>query len=201
MNEFLINSGVNLKHAILNVQNACLNNCAYPWNSTVITLLHKKGDRYDPNNYRAIAIGSNLGKLFSGILLDRFIRFKNLVKPEHPSQLGFCKNAQTADHILTLQTCIDKYIKNGKKKGRLFTCFVDYQKAFDTVCREALLFKLSQLGISCKYFSCINYMYENSSTKIKLLNKLSQAIDVSIGTEQGHPLSPELFKCYLADLS
>ena len=201
MNEFFINSNNNLRNAILNVMNVCLNNGVYPWNSTVITLLHKKGDRYDPNNYRAIAIGSNLGKLFSGILLNRLICFKNLVKPEHPSQLGFCKNAQTADHVLTLQTCINKYVGNKNKKGRLFTCFVDYQKAFDTVCREALLFKLSQLGVAGRYFDCLSYMYKNSNTKLKLLNKLSEAIDVSIGTEQGHPLSPELFKCFLADLS
>ena len=45
------------------------------------------------------------------------------------------------------------------------------------------------------------HTYQNSKTKIKLLNKLSQAMDVTTGTEQGHPLSPELFKCFLGDLS
>ena len=34
-----------------------------------------------------------------------------------------------------------------------------------------------------------------------MLNKISEAIDVLIGTEQGHPMSPELFKTYLLDLS
>ena len=44
-------------------------------------------------------------------------------------------------------------------------------------------------------------MYSNSKAKIKLLGKLSRAIDVKVGTEQGHPMSPELFKVFLLDLS
>ena len=44
-------------------------------------------------------------------------------------------------------------------------------------------------------------MYNNSQTRIKLIQKLSKTIDVTIGTEQGHPLSPELFKMFVHDLS
>ena len=41
----------------------------------------------------------------------------------------------------------------------------------------------------------------HSSTRIKLIKKLSAAIDVTVGTEQGHPMSPELFKLFIHDLS
>ena len=44
-------------------------------------------------------------------------------------------------------------------------------------------------------------MYNNSSAKVKLLNRLSDKIDILCGTEQGHPMSPELFKCYIHSLS
>ena len=44
-------------------------------------------------------------------------------------------------------------------------------------------------------------MYSNSSVRIKLLQKLSDKIDILVGTEQGHPMSPELFKVYILDLS
>ena len=37
--------------------------------------------------------------------------------------------------------------------------------------------------------------------RIKLLGRLSRQIDIFVGTEQGHPLSPELFKIYINDLS
>ena len=76
-----------------------------------MTLIHKKGDRYDANNYRSICVGSNMGKLFSSILLQRLIIFRAKFCKDYPNQLGFCKNAQTNDHLLTLSTIIDKYSK------------------------------------------------------------------------------------------
>ena len=197
-NEFLIHSTSITRSVILKVFNECLKHGVYPWNTALITPLHKKGCKGDPNNYRAIAVGSNLGKLFSGILLERLMTFRTSFCPDTVNQLGFVKEAQTSDHIFTLRTCIEKYTK---KKKRLYACFVDYRKAFDTVCREALLYKLCKLGVKGNFFTCIQYMYENSSAKLKLLNKISEAIDILIGTEQGHPMSPELFKIYLVDLS
>ena len=143
-------------------------------------------------------MGGNLGKLFSNILLERLISFRSAYCPDTNNQLGFVKEAQTSDHVFTLNTCIEKYLK---QKKRLYTCFVDYRKAFDTVCREALLFKLSKLGIKGNFFNCVQYMYQKSRAKLKLLNKISETIDILIGTEQGHPMSPELFKIYLLDLS
>ena len=74
-------------------------------------------------------------------------------------------------------------------------------RAFDTVCREALMYKLSRLGIGGNFFYCLQNMHSNSVTRIKLIQKLSDTIDVTIGTEQGHPMSPELFKIYIYDLS
>ena len=93
---------------------------------------------------------------------------------------------------------IEKYTKH---RGRLYTCFIVYRKAFDTVCRRALLFKLDNLGITGKFFDCIKYMYNHSTTRIKLIQKLSDAIEVTLGTEQGRPMSPELFKMFIYDFS
>jgi hypothetical protein len=126
------------------------------------------------------------------------IKFRNSHCPDPPNQLGFCKEAQTADHIFTLSTCIEKYI--GVKK-RVYSCFIDFKKAFDSVSREALLYKLANIGIQGRYLDCIKHMYSNSKAKIKLLGKLTKALDVLVGTEQGHPMSPELFKIFLLDLS
>ena len=198
LNEFLKSASLMLRKAILKLFNECLEHGVYPWNTALITPLHKKGDKYDPNNYRAIAVGSNLGKLFSSILLERMIAFRNERCPDPINQLGFCKGGQTSDHILTMNTCIQKYLG---KKEYMYACFIDYQKAFDTVCREALLYKLYNLGINGRFFECLKNMYSNSKAKIKLLNKVSDTIDVLIGTEQGHPMSPELFKCFLLELS
>ena len=198
-NEMLKNSNDQLQRLLVKLFNSCLQNGTYPWNGSITTPLHKKGDRSDPENYRAITIGSCLGKLFSSLLLKRLLDFREVACPDLPNQLGFRKGAQCNDHILTLDTIIEKYVK--KEKKRLFSCFVDYRKAFDSVCREALLFKLGSMGIEGRFFNCIRHMYQSSTTRIKLIQKLSAAIDVTIGTEQGHPMSPELFKLYIHELS
>ena len=199
LNEFLKNSKVAALSALARLFNECLKFEVYPWNTTLITPLHKKGCPHEPDNYRAIAVGSNIGKLFSSLLLNRLLEFRSIHCPDTPNQRGFCKDAQTADHIFSLNTCIEKYVK--KQRKRLYSCFVDFQKAFDSVSREALLFKLGQLGIEGRFFNCLKHMYENSSAKLKMVKKLSECFNIESGTEQGHPLSPELFKCYIHELS
>ena len=198
-NEMLKSSGPQLRQLILKLFNGCLDQGAYPWNESITTPLHKKGDKQNPDNYRAITIGSCIGKLFASVLLKRVIAFRRTFCPDTPNQLGFCEGAQTADHILTLSTIIEKYVHVGRK--RLYTCFIDFRKAFDSVNREALLYKLSHIGLQGKFLSCIRDMYTRSTTRIKLIQKLSERIDVLVGTEQGHPLSPEFFKIYIHELS
>ena len=104
----------------------------------------------------------------------------------------------TSDHIFVLNTCIQKYLSKGEY---IYTCFIDFQKAFDTVCSESLLFKLYNIGIKGKFFGCLKYMYFNSKVKIKVFNKVSESLEELTETEQGHPMSPELFKCYPLELS
>ena len=198
-NEMLKSLNTNALHALCNVFNSCMASGTYPWHNSIISPIHKSGDRYNPDNYRAIAVGSNLGKLFSTILLNRLIQFRKLHCDDPINQLGFCKNAQTNDHILTLKTIIDKYRK--KHKTKLFACFVDLRKAFDTVSREYLLYKITNLNIRGNFFNVLQNMYDNSTAKIKLNRLLSPKINIEQGTEQGHPMSPELFKIYLMDLS
>ena len=44
-------------------------------------------------------------------------------------------------------------------------------------------------------------MYSNSNAYIKLSGHISNKFKIKKGTEQGHPLSPDLFKFFLSDLS
>ena len=198
-NEFIKNSSVEMQLALLKLFNECLNHGYYSRNTSIVTPIYKKGNIYDPNNYRAIAVGSSLGKLFSSIMLERLLQFRQEEAKNPPNQLGFCREAQTADHILTLDTCIQKYVK--KNQSKLYTCFIDFQKTFDTVSREALIYKLFKLGVKRKFLAVLSHMYSHSKARIKLLSRLSEQIDILVGTEQGHPMSPELFKLYILDFS
>ena len=64
---------------------------------------------------------------------------------------GFRSNSQTTDNIFILCAIIDKQRCLSKP---LYTCFVDFTKAFDYVDRSALYYKLPSRGIDGIFFIC-----------------------------------------------
>ena len=161
--------------------NICFVNCAYPWNGSIITPILKKGNKSNPDNYRAIAVSSIIGKIFQLYYL------KSYITSTTKKQLGFTQEAQTYDHILTMQTIASKYRKLRKP---VYAIFVDFKKAFDSVSRHALFLKMAKLGITGKFNEVLRNMYANSFAYLKLSGHLSKKIIISKGTEQGHPLPP-----------
>ena len=61
------------------------------------------------------------------------------------------------------------------------------------------MYKMRSMGISGKFFACLKFMYDNSKTQMKLIQKLSKTINILIGTKQGHSLAPKLFKMFVHD--
>ena len=68
---FLRSSNMGIKLMILHVLNQCLAIGIYPWNTSLVTPLHKQGDRANLDNYRAIAVNSAIRKLFSNIMFEQ----------------------------------------------------------------------------------------------------------------------------------
>ena len=79
--------------------------------------------------------------------------------------------------------------------------FVDFKKAFHSVCRQALSLKLAKSGITGNFYNVLRNMYSNSNAYIKLSGHISNKFKIKKGTEQGHPLLPDLFKKFLSYLS
>ena len=70
---------------LTNLFNLSYDSKIYPWNESIITPLLKNGKKSNPDNYRAIAISSVIGKLFSSILLERLIKFRKEKCPDPPN--------------------------------------------------------------------------------------------------------------------
>lgn len=167
------------------------------WKSSFITPIHKKGATDDVNNYRGIALGSCLSKLFLSIINSRLTAHMDHNNAFDPRQAGFRKDYRTTDHIFILRTLIQKY-KSSKKK--LYACFVDFKKAFDTVWRDGLRFKLQQLNITGKIYDVISSMYTNLSYVIRTEEGSSNPVPSYVGVKQGCVCSPTLFNIYVNDL-
>jgi hypothetical protein len=95
-----------------------------------------------------------------------------------------------------MRTLIDKTKKMNKKK--LYCCFVDFKKAFDTIPRDLLWQELAEIGINGKMLCCIQSMYANDSARVFNAEQgLTDTFQCQKGVKQGCPLSPTLFGLYI----
>ena len=101
--------------------------------------------------------------------------------------------------MFILKTLFDKYCC--KPGGRLYACFVDFRKAFETIIHEGLIFKLLQLGIGTNFYNIVTSMYKSSLSCVCLGNGLTNRFKTAVGARQGDVLRPNLFKIYINDLS
>lgn len=90
---------------------------------------------------------------------------------------------------------IDKARLNKKK---LYCCFVDLRKAFDTVLRHKLWERLFTAGCRGALFDAIKLCYRNVKASVRLNSKgKTEAFDCGLGVKQGCPLSPILFGIFI----
>lgn len=179
--------------------NLILSTGVYPtsWARGFIKPIHKKGDPMAVDNYRGITITSVLGKLFNAIINTRIVEFlnnRNILKPE---QIGFRAKCRTADHALVIKTLADKY---KSKKRALYTCFVDFQKAFDSVSHPCLLYKLLLLNMNGRVYRIIQNLYSKINLQVNVGIGLTEAFTSHVGVRQGDNLSPTLFNIFVNDI-
>ena len=168
------------------------------WSLSVITPIFKNGNKSDPDNYRGISLLSCLGKLFSAILNQRLLGYALEKKNLNTEQLGFLSGNRTSDAHIILNTLIQSYCHtNGKK---IFSCFIDFKKAFDTVPRDILFTKLIGHGVTGKFFNTLQTMYSNDNCCVKVGSKITEEFGANQGVKQGCILSPLLFNIFLSDI-
>ena len=163
-----------------------------------IRTIFKKGDVEDPDNYRGIAIGSVLGKIFSLILLNRLESVVQISHPISPNQIGFKKGHRTSDHIFVLKTIVDEIVKT--EKNKLFIAFIDFCKAYDKINRTLLFLKLQRLGIQGRFYRNIKALYHDVLYQIKVKGGYLEPISSRIGLKQGGILSPMRFNLFIDDM-
>ena len=151
-------------------------------------------DIYDAANYRGITLNSCIGKLFCTILytrLDPLLEKENVYCKE---QAGFRKDHRTTDHIFLFRSIIRKHISQNKT---LYTCVVDFSKAFDSICRKSLIGKLRKIGKNGNFLQIIKSIYETTTNSLIYKDSISKTFSSNIGDT----LSTIIFNLYINDIT
>lgn len=161
----------------------------------LIITLHK-GNRKrkdDPDNYRAITLSSTLLKLYERILLNRI---ESMVTVDD-LQGGFQKQRGCLFTSFLLRESVAFAKENNSK---LYVCFLDLFKAFDSVWHQGLFYKLYQYGIRGFTYKAIVDLYTEMKSCVKYNGCTSEWFPVLQGTRQGGVLSPFLFLIFINEL-
>ena len=200
-NDILKNAKLVIVPMLCSLFNKILEDGNYPdeWCSAIIYPIHKKGDVKIASNYRGISLLSCTSKLFTKIVNNRLVEWADQNEKSFDIQAGFRKGKGTIDNIFVLQCLVDKYL--GKEKGRFYSVFVDFSKAFDSVPHCHLFYSLLNGDMHGRTVNVLRNMYSKLKACVQVNNGgLSEEFTCSIGTRQGCMISPFLFIFYLNEL-
>ncbi|KAI8433901.1 hypothetical protein MSG28_015827 [Choristoneura fumiferana] len=161
------------------------------WTHSLFIPLHKKGSTTKCSNYRLIALITHASKVLLHILHQRLNSF--ISKEIAPEQAGFVKGRGTREQILIVRQIIEK----AKEFNRpVYICFVDFQKAFDSVRWPRMWKTLLDMGVPQHLVHVLRTLYENNTASVRMDNVSSQRFCPTAGVRQGCILSPLLFNAY-----
>ena len=194
-NELLKYGGAGMDQLLLTLFNAMLRLETVPaqWRKGLIVNLFKGGDTADTDNYRPITLLCTVGKLFCRIINNRFVKHITL----HEGQAGFVKGESCADNLY----CVSEVLmQRHQQRTPTYALYLDVKKAFDTVWRDGLWYKLWHKGVQGKLWRLLQNMYAKTRSAVLVNGRPSAEFPVSQGTAQGCTLSPTLFDVFVDDL-
>ena len=86
------------------------------------------------------------------------------------TQFGFKADYSTVDAIFILQSLINKTIN---KKKKIYACFINLKRAFDSVYRNGLWYKMIKSGLDGKLFDLIQSIYSEVMSCVKNIDTFS----------------------------
>ena len=131
------------------------------------------------------------------VILNRLEKFASQAGYFSEMQFGFQEGSGCIKASLTiLETINHDMLERGSK---MFGCFRDVRKAFDTVWIDGLKYKLfSDLCVNGKLWLAMKDLYTDVKVRVLYSGALSRELEISQGIAQGRILAPFMYKVYVS---
>ena len=130
------------------------------WNRGLLVKLTRKGDLSRCGNWRGIMLLTIPSKVLTRVILNRMrVAVDEVLRDE---QAGFRKDCSCTDQIATLRIIVEQSIE---WSSPLYLLFMDFEKAFDSLDREAMWRILRHYGIPNKHaYGSVSGLYLPSAS-------------------------------------
>ena len=191
----LLYGGESLFEWLTRVCNVCVSEERVPndWMRAIIVPIYKgKGDRSECKNYRGISLLSIPGKVYGRILIERVrLLTEGMIGEE---QCGFRSGRGCVDQVFVMKQLSEKMVD---KKKSLYAAYMDLEKAYDRIDRDAMWCVLHMYGVNGKLLNAVQSLYERSEACVRVCREESEWFEVSVGLRQGCVMSPWLFNLFM----